>query len=110
MGQEELPIEQKYEQLYFEYQAQGFQLRDTLETLERIQPIYEKLYRNPFYWFVRPHDPHLTGKMLFRCRTCNGLFWKDGPKEFTAHLGHLYSPARSTTFFEWVKLKLGLIR
>ena len=86
------------------------QLNDALQKLRRIQPIYEKLYHNPLYWFVRPHDAEIEGKVLFRCKTCNGLFWKDGPREFTAHKGHQYSPARETSVWEYFKMRLGMIK
>lgn len=105
-----MKTDEEYEKLYFEHQAQGFRLRDALEELARIKPTYERLYRNPFFWFIRPNDPHLTGQVLFRCKTCGKLFWKNGKAEFASHLGHVYTVAQDTTVWEWLKIKLGMIR
>jgi len=88
----------------------GAELNKARQELERIRPQYERLYKNPLYWFVRPHDAELEGKMLFRCSTCNGLFWKNGSKEFTAHKGHRYSPALHTSVWEYFKMRVGWIR
>lgn len=50
-------------------------------------------------------------KRLFRCDTCGELFWEDSPQEIQRrHLGHYYRLAVNGTWWEWLKLRLGLIR
>lgn len=80
--------------------------------LEEIEPVYKRLYNNK--WIRRlfdvPCDPVLEQRTLMRCRTCHGLFWKDGPEEFTTHKGHRYSVADVGTEEEWKMLKRGKIK
>jgi hypothetical protein len=96
-------LKQAHEALLFEHQEQGFCLSDALDNLNRINPIYERLYREPLFWLERPHDGELTGEVLFECR-CGKQFWKDSQEEFTTHKGHHYSPAKKISDAEWEKI------
>lgn len=49
-------------------------------------------------------------RILMRCE-CGELFWEDAPQDvLKCHDGHRYSAARSGTFWEFIKMKVGWIR
>ena len=51
-----------------------------------------------------------TARTLMRCN-CSDLFWEDSPQEILKiHDGHRYSPATGGTYFEFIKMKSGLIK
>ena len=85
--------------------------REVSERLDSIEGVYARLYKK---WWMRlfylPFDAKIEGRMLFRCQTCRGLFWKDGPMEFTRHKGHRYGPATEGNWWEGLALKLGRIK
>jgi len=49
-------------------------------------------------------------RMLLRCN-CGALYWEDSPNDLREkHTGHHCTVAMGGSFFELVKLKLGLIK
>lgn len=49
-------------------------------------------------------------RLLIRCY-CGGLFWGDSPQDVKQkHTGHRCMPATGGSVFEFIKLKLGLVR
>lgn len=95
---------------YMDAQRWGHMYREAQETLDRIQPLYAKFYKNPFFWFYRPLDEELDGKTLVRCKTCNKLFWMDGPTQYTTHKHHHYSRAGAQETGVWEYLKARYLR
>jgi hypothetical protein len=101
-------LQSMYDKLADEHNRISFQLRDAYDELNRIRPVYKKLYRNPFYWLIRPFDNELEGRTVMKCKTCGGVFWGGSHDEFTAHKGHKYSAARETGVIDYFLLRLGL--
>jgi len=57
----------------------------------------------------RPHKPTKDRK-LYRC-DCGELFWSNSPQEVhRKHAGHRCRMAMGGSFFELIKIKLGLIK
>ena len=49
-------------------------------------------------------------RILMRCE-CGSLFWEDAPQDvLKCHDGHRFSAAMSGSCWEFVKMKVGLIR
>ena len=71
-------------------------------------PKYKKKFIEKIF---KPYDQYEEGRTLLRCQDCRELIWKDSPNEvFERHAGHRFKEAIGGTFWEWCKIKLGLIR
>jgi len=111
-------LEQQRDKAIFEAQDWGFKLRGALEEVERIKPLYKRLYKSPFYWFIRPMDEEFDGRVLMRCfgppgpvKTCGELFFVKDDDTPGIHKTHLYGRATHTTVWEYVKARyLGMVK
>lgn len=111
-------LEEQRDKALFEAQDWGFKLRGALDEVERIKPLYERLYRNPFFWFIRPMDEEFDGKVLMRCngppgpvKTCGKLFFLKDDNTPGIHKKHLHGRATETTVWEYIKARyLGMVK
>lgn len=110
-------LEEQRDKAVFEAQDWGFKLKGALEEVERIKPLYKKLYRNPFFWFIRPMDEEFDGKVLMRCNGvrgqggCGKLFFLKDDNVTGIHKAHWHGRATETTVWEYIKARyLGLIK
>jgi len=101
---ERLELERQRDEAVFQAQEWGFKVRELTEEMDRIKPVYMKLYRNPFFWLIRPYDQHIERRELFQC-SCGKVFWGGGKHEFTAHKGHHYGLAGHTPFLTYLKVR-----
>ena len=47
---------QRIEELEMEVQRLGLAYRQVAEEYERIEPLYQRLCKNPLFWLIRPID------------------------------------------------------
>jgi len=56
------------------------------------------------------HTNDINERMLLRCQ-CGELWWEDSPQEIMErHDGHRSKPAMGGTWWEFLKVKMGLIK
>lgn len=103
LGHAHMLLEKAYGQLADEY-------REKENKLHYMEPLYNKLYSRWWTRLFMAYDPYLEDRMLMRCNSCNTIFWKDSPEEFTEHVGHKYGYAQGGTRWEKFKLKMGWIK
>lgn len=116
--EEDRTLEQKYENIAHHLKlaqdrekSLNFALRGARGRLASIEPLYRKMYEKWWIrWFYWPYDSEIEGEILFRCKTCGGLFWLGGEREFTAHKGHQYAPCREYSFWEHLRILMGRIK
>lgn len=102
-----------YQDLFQSNQKLGQDYRDVKEALDRIEPIYKKLYWSGWwYWFIRPIDAQIDKKIL-RCvgrypgsPSCNKVFIL-GSQEEKDHVGkkHWCRQELETNVWEYIKLR-----
>tara|TARA_R110000737_G_scaffold170232_3_gene196162 strand:- start:80 stop:436 length:357 start_codon:yes stop_codon:yes gene_type:complete len=92
-------------------QQLGFKYQDVLERLQAVEPVYRKLYKNPFYWIIRPEDKEITGRDLMYCSTCHRHFWGHGKEEKSGrHNGHRFGRSREASPWVFFKMRTGMLK
>lgn len=95
---------QRIEELEMEVQRLGLAYRQVAEEYERIEPLYQRLCKNPLFWLIRPIDSTVDGRELMKC-TCGGYFWLGRDAEYTTHSGHHYKRALDTSVWTYIKAR-----
>ena len=93
------------------YNELGHQYRKIKESLDRIEPLYRKLYSKKWIrLFYLPYDAEVEQRSLMRCVDCNKLYWKDDLEELKKHKGHRDRMATEGSWWEMISLKMGWIK
>ena len=103
-------LERQRDEAVFNAQNWGQKYRSVLEEVQRIKPLYRRFYRNPFFWFIRPMDEEIDGRIIMRCWgesfkmacTCGKLFWTKSDSTPGIHKFHQHRRATQMRWREYL--------